>query len=305
MAWHQVARRLASGGPGGVGTGERARLAALQRAAARRAGGRNASPAAENLPLSLSLAKRPPPPAPGPPPGTAPDPSAVPPACSAPVPAGSGRELVLSPPALVVTREFELANILLGFEQANKYTIRAAPGGQVVGFIAESDGIGKSIVRNVLRTHRSFKATVFDKDGDAVFEIRRPAYLISTNMFIHEPGEGGAQIGHLEMAWHLWRRRYRLFCGGAQFAECDTGFLGVDFVMQAEDGRALARVNKDFTGFAREIFTDARFVQVDSTLRSTSTHAWTPPDHVRSHCPAVVVRAGADSTSSDLTHRTT
>lgn len=49
----------------------------------------------------------------------------------------SGRDLVLSPPALVVTREYEWANILVGFEQANKYTIRAAPGGQVVGYLAE------------------------------------------------------------------------------------------------------------------------------------------------------------------------
>lgn len=49
----------------------------------------------------------------------------------------SGRDLVLSPPALVVTREYEWANILVGFEQANKYTIRAAPGGKVVGYLAE------------------------------------------------------------------------------------------------------------------------------------------------------------------------
>lgn len=48
-----------------------------------------------------------------------------------------GGDLVLSPPALVVTREFEWGNIVLGFEQANKYTIRAAPGGEVVGYIAE------------------------------------------------------------------------------------------------------------------------------------------------------------------------
>lgn len=49
----------------------------------------------------------------------------------------SGAELVLSPPALVVTREYEWANILIGFEQGNRYTIRAAPGGSVVGYIAE------------------------------------------------------------------------------------------------------------------------------------------------------------------------
>lgn len=38
-----------------------------------------------------------------------------------PVVAGAGREMVLSPPALVVTREYEWGNIVFGFEQANRY----------------------------------------------------------------------------------------------------------------------------------------------------------------------------------------
>jgi hypothetical protein len=41
-----------------------------------------------------------------------------------------------------------------------------------------------------------------------------------------------------------------------QFAEIDTGFLGWDFQVRGEDGRALAAVNRNFAGFAREIFTD-------------------------------------------------
>lgn len=169
-----------------------------------------------------------------------------------------GSELMLSPPALVVTREYEWGNIVFGFEQANRYTIRAAPGGEVVGYIAEEDSIGKSVARNVLRTHRSFKATILDKNGEAVFVIRRPFYVVSTNLFVDEPGENAKNLGQVEMSWHLWRRRYSLYADGEQFAEVDTGFLGVDFNMMDERGRRIASVNKDFTGFAREIFTDAR-----------------------------------------------
>lgn len=167
-------------------------------------------------------------------------------------------ELMLSPPALVVTREYEWGNIVFGFEQANRYTIRAAPGGEVVGYIAEEDSIGKSVVRNVLRTHRSFKATILDKNGETAFVIRRPFYVVSTNLFVDEPGPNGKNLGQVEMSWHLWRRRYSLFADNHQFAEIDTGFLGVDFNMIDEEGRRIASVNKDFTGFAREIFTDAR-----------------------------------------------
>lgn len=63
------------------------------------------------------------------------------------------RELLLSPPALVVTRDYEWANIIIGFEQANRYTIRAAPGGEVVGFLAEVCSTIFASVTNSFQTH--------------------------------------------------------------------------------------------------------------------------------------------------------
>jgi uncharacterized protein YxjI len=224
---------------------EDARGAAKARAAARRANHR-APPASTALPPTLAhFAAR----VPSPSPVIAPraNNAVVAPAIAPlPVLSGAGRELVLSPPALVVTREMEWGNILVGFEQANKYTIRAAPGGQVVGFIAEEDGIGKSIARNILRTHRSFKATVLDKNGDAVFVIRRPFYVFSTHLFVDEPS--GINLGKVEMQWHLWRRRYALFTDKEQFAQVDSGFLAIDFDMRDGNDKRIASVNKDFTG---------------------------------------------------------
>jgi uncharacterized protein YxjI len=168
----------------------------------------------------------------------------------------AGQELVLSPPALVVTREYEWGNIVFGFEQANRYTIRAAPGGEVVGYIAEEDSIGRSITRNILRTHRSFKATILDKNGQPVFVIRRPFYVFSTSLYVDEAGENGLNLGMVKMSWHLWRRRYGMYVDQRQFAEIDSGLLAVDFTVRDEEGRRIASVNKDFTGFVREIFTD-------------------------------------------------
>ncbi|KAI0563698.1 Scramblase [Gracilaria domingensis] len=56
----------------------------------------------------------------------------------------------------------------------------------------------------------------------------------------------------------MWRRRYSLYVDKTQFARVDSGFLAVDFDMRDEGGAKIASVNKDFTGFARELFTDAR-----------------------------------------------
>lgn len=107
-----------------------------------------------------------------------------------------------------------------------------------------------------MRRRRPFRATVMDKDGNVVFRMRRPIYLISTSIFIET--DDGNPIGEVHMDWHLWRRRYSLYIDKTQFAVVDSGLLAVDFDMRDVHGRKLAAVNKDFTGFAREIFTDAR-----------------------------------------------
>ncbi|KAA8496888.1 Phospholipid scramblase family protein [Porphyridium purpureum] len=165
-------------------------------------------------------------------------------------------QMVLQQDALVVTREYEWGNILLGFEQANRYTLRAPPDGQVVGYIAEETSLGKSLVRNMLRTHRAFKATVLDVHAEPVLVIRRPFFWISTSLFVETPT--GELIGEVHMKWHLYRRRYELFVDKKQFASIDEGFLAWDFNMLDETGGRIASINKDFTGFARELFTDAR-----------------------------------------------
>lgn len=120
----------------------------------------------------------------------------------------------------------------------------------------QEESIGRTITRNVLRTRRPFKATVFDKDREVIFIIRRPIFLISSSVLIETPN--GELLGEVHMDWHLWRRRYSLFVDKEQFASVNSGFLAVDFDMTDADGMKIASVNKDFTGFARELFTDAR-----------------------------------------------
>lgn len=121
--------------------------------------------------------------------------------------------------------------------------------------VSQENSLGKSITRNVLRKNRPFRATVLDKHGDPVFVIRRPFYVVSTSMFVETPE--GEVMGEVYMNWHLYRRRYSMYIDKQQFARVDSGFLAWDFSMRDEEGRKIASVNKDFTGFAREIFTDA------------------------------------------------
>ncbi|ORX61437.1 Scramblase-domain-containing protein [Hesseltinella vesiculosa] len=161
---------------------------------------------------------------------------------------------VLAQSALIVGRELEMLNVFLGYEQANRYKIMD-PQGNLIGYIAEEDGLAKSLGRQFLRTHRSMRATIMDGNGDVVFKIHRPFSYINSRIFIHD--EHDELIGEVQQRWHLMRRKYDLFIGKDQFAVIDAPFLAWDFDLQDESGHAIANVSRNFVGFAREIFTDS------------------------------------------------
>ncbi|KAL7750153.1 hypothetical protein RI367_004325 [Sorochytrium milnesiophthora] len=161
---------------------------------------------------------------------------------------------------LAVTRQIEMMNVLLGYDQANQYAIKDETGASV-GYIGEEDTFGKSIARQLLHTHRKFNASVFDLEGKlllsvgALMRIHRPFSLINSKIYIARAD--GQQIGEVHQEWHLWRRRYNLFDKDqTQFARIDSGFLSWDFALQDEQGQSRALIDRNFMGFGREIFTD-------------------------------------------------
>ena len=145
-------------------------------------------------------------------------------------------ESLLSEPYLAVSRRIELANLLVGFEQANHYTLYNRHG-QIVGYLAEDNSIAKTFIRNIARTHRPFSAAVFDPQGNILLRIQRPFYWITSSLFVqtahHEP------IGEIHTNWHLWRRRYSLYSDRNQFASIDAPWLSWEFTLVDEQGRIL------------------------------------------------------------------
>ena len=79
---------------------------------------------------------------------------------------------ILANSAIVITRQLELMNVMMGFEQANKYVVMD-PQGQHIGFMAEKDlGMGNMFKRQMFSTHRSFTTHIFDKFGKEVLRVR-------------------------------------------------------------------------------------------------------------------------------------
>jgi hypothetical protein len=78
---------------------------------------------------------------------------------------------VLSQPLLVVGRQLEMLNVLIGFEQVNKYSIKDA-NGHDVGFIAEEEKSWTSgLLRQLLHTRRAFNAVVLNQQGQPILRV--------------------------------------------------------------------------------------------------------------------------------------
>ncbi|KAF1924985.1 Scramblase-domain-containing protein [Didymella exigua CBS 183.55] len=233
---------------------------------------------------------------------------------------------ILDNSAIVIQRQLEMMNVLMGFEQANRYVIMD-PHGNHIGYLAERDhGIGSAMARQMFKTHRSFTTHVFDRDEKEVLRFHRPFSWINSQISVYDAvGDGGACtsstqlqgtstasivkqtsanvsnldlsdmriIGATEQDWAPLRRKYNMFLardlaaassntpqiapgslplsdskettvaegdnrkvGMLQFARVDERFLSWDFSLMSQDDRLLGSVNRNFGGFAREIFTD-------------------------------------------------
>jgi hypothetical protein len=94
---------------------------------------------------------------------------------------------------LVIQRQLEMMNVLMGFEQANRYVIMD-PQGNHIGYLAEQEhGVGNAIARQMLKTHRSFTTHVFDREEKEVLRFHRPFSWINSNIRVYDAvGKDGA-----------------------------------------------------------------------------------------------------------------
>ncbi|MCJ1382864.1 hypothetical protein MMC17_005977 [Xylographa soralifera] len=96
---------------------------------------------------------------------------------------------ILANSSIVVQRQIEMMNIMLGFEQANRYTIMD-PQGNHLGYMAEQEfGMGNMMARQSFRTHRSFTTHVFDREMKEVLRFHRPFSWISSRIRVYDPLE--------------------------------------------------------------------------------------------------------------------
>lgn len=166
---------------------------------------------------------------------------------------------------LLITRDIEWANLVLGFEQENRYAIiDACYPNTPVGFIREKSN---AITRQLLRIRRPFVAHITDGVGNELFRVRRPFWWITSSIYAEINGK---EVGVVHQRWHLWKRIYDLYLGNKQFAVVENpGFWYWTFTLKDIDGNVLGEIDRNFRGLGFELLTDAgqyviRFGQADS-----------------------------------------
>jgi uncharacterized protein YxjI len=159
---------------------------------------------------------------------------------------------------LVVRQEVEHLEVFVGFETANRYSIHTPEGGRAM-YAAEESG---ALTRQFMGTHRPLTIRVVDSGGQPVLTASRKFYWFYSHL--HVVDEAGSPIGSLKRQFAMMRRRFSLLDANAsQIGRVDGGpFRRNTFTVENGQGVELGRIVKQWSGLAREAFSDADTFQI-------------------------------------------
>ncbi|CAB3377820.1 Hypothetical predicted protein [Cloeon dipterum] len=167
---------------------------------------------------------------------------------------------------LLVHQKLELLEAMTGFETANKYSVKNSMG-QKIYSAKES---GNLCVRNCCGPIRPFDMKIYDNFGNMVIHLHRPLNCqgccfpccLQTMEVTAPPG---TLIGTVEQDWSIWKPHFSIKDAAGDVVlkiegPCLTCSCGgdVNFKVLSADGEVeLGNISKQWSGFAREYFTDA------------------------------------------------
>ncbi|XP_038115325.1 phospholipid scramblase 2 isoform X2 [Culex quinquefasciatus] len=176
-----------------------------------------------------------------------------------------GLEYLTSIDQLLVHQKVELLEAFTGFETANKYTVKNTLGQKVYWAVEDTD----CCTRNCCGPARPFDMKVLDFYQNEVLHFNRPLRCQSCcfpcclqELEVSAPP--GNVIGMVEQNWSIFTPQFSIkdtsgntvlriegpFC---TFSICGD----VEFKVVTNDGNQVGKISKQWSGIAREMFTDA------------------------------------------------
>lgn len=172
--------------------------------------------------------------------------------------------------ALRVRQVKEWGEILTGFEGRNKYQV-VGDDGETVFFAGEvGSGLGLLLLRNFFKARRPFTMELKSPSGAVALRLRRPWRFWLARMDVQD-GDGRL-LGSVRQRFRFFTRAYDIVGPGGEELGHLRGplFRPWTFVIE-EGGREVGTIAKRWSGFGKEMFTDAdNFgVQFDGALRGS------------------------------------
>ncbi|XP_074657461.1 phospholipid scramblase 1-like [Tubulanus polymorphus] len=177
-----------------------------------------------------------------------------------------GLEYLTQVDQLLVHQQIELLEAFTGFETNNKYEIKNSMG-QRVYFAAEDTSC---CTRNCCGPSRPFEIQIMDNSGREVIHLHRPlrcstCWCPCCLQKVEVSAPVGNNIGYIKQAWSICSPKFYIqdskeetvlqiqgpcfhcsICGDVEFQ-----------VLSADGDVQVGKISKQWSGFAKELFTDA------------------------------------------------
>lgn len=145
---------------------------------------------------------------------------------------------------------------LVGFETRNKYRITDESGKALAYAAEQQKGILGFLARQFLGHWRSFEIHFFNEQKQILFTVHHPFRFFFQKFTVKDPN--GAVLGHMEQNFAILSKRFSLRSEATRRSfKMKSPIWKLWTFPVTENGRAVALIEKKWSGFLKEVFTDA------------------------------------------------
>lgn len=165
---------------------------------------------------------------------------------------------------LTVRQRKRWMEILLSFEMKNSYDVFDEHQRPVLRVEEMGEGFVSLLKRLILGPMRPLEVRVVKSDGAPLLLLTRPFRFIFHRLEVR--ASTGDLLGVIEREWSWFRRIYRIEVQAQQKTMTIFGPILKPWTFEIQDqGRKVGVIEKRWTGFGKEMFTDADNFGVDLT----------------------------------------
>lgn len=160
-----------------------------------------------------------------------------------------------STPQLVVRQYREPWEWIAGFETRNRYLVGDARGGAIAWAAEHGEGVGAFVLRQLLGHWRRFEIRFFDEAHRPALRAVHPFRWFFQRLEVH--GSDGRPLGAIQQRFSILKKSFDVEdARGNVLLRVRSGLFRPWRFDFERNGRAVARVQKRWTGMLVEAFTD-------------------------------------------------